>query len=412
MKLFWYEFKINKPWKLIDKVNKWYAGYNLFNDFAYKDSLKIDLKIFYDLYKKNSDIRWCIRKIAQAVSKNWVYLQDMKGQDVSDNKSKLALLYIDSLIYNPTFLYFKTELFKHFLLSWELYITDIRNWLWQLIGFQILDSRSMSKLVDENWNITWFKQYSSWWWKTKSYSRDDVAYYQLEKDVNNENLWMWLMDWIVREALSDFKSSQRNYYFFENNAVPNAILMLDWTLSDNEMKIAKEQFEKEYRWTNNSHKLLIWWWIKDIKVLSMTQKDMEFINQKKLTTEKISATFWVSKRILWYDYDTSSYANFIEMRIEYIEWTIRPYEWNFQYILNSLMKKFDPKFEYIIKCDWETVVDRNAIEENQRKDLELWLVTIDEIRLERWNQPFKTEQSKEPLMKKSITLLKDIETVI
>jgi phage portal protein BeeE len=35
--------------------------------------------------------------------------------------------------------------------------------------------------------------------------------------------------------------------------------------------------------------------VKDIKTISLTPRDMEFINQRHLTTEKISAVFGVPK---------------------------------------------------------------------------------------------------------------------
>jgi phage portal protein BeeE len=38
--------------------------------------------------------------------------------------------------------------------------------------------------------------------------------------------------------------------------------------------------------------------VKDIKTLSLSPRDMEFINQRHLTTDKVSATFGVAKFLL------------------------------------------------------------------------------------------------------------------
>jgi hypothetical protein len=45
--------------------------------------------------------------------------------------------------------------------------------------------------------------------------------------------------------------------FYENNAIPNSILLLENTLSDKEMMLAKEQFNTQYKGTGNAHKMLI-----------------------------------------------------------------------------------------------------------------------------------------------------------
>ena len=391
--LFWYDFKINK-WS---KTKSYRDNYSSFLNFS-SENVVIDLYVFYDIYKRNADIRQSSNKIAITVSKNWLLIYDNKKNLIDNPLINLEILSIFSL---PTFLSFKKEFYKQYLISWEVYIIATKDIRWKNNWLQILDSRTMSKIVDNKWNFTWFKQYNTF--KSKYYSRDDVCYFQLEKDTDNENKWMWLLNWVIWDALSDLQSSKRNYRFFENDAIPGAMLMLDETLSNEEMKIAKEQFERQYKWTNNSHKMLIAWWIKDIKILSISHKDMDFINQKKLTTEKISSAFWVPKTILWY-VDNVNLANAKELKVEYIEWTIRPYEKDFDFILNSILRKFytDIFNKYKVKTNWETLEDTQLKEDNQRKDLTLWLKTIDEIRIERNLDEFKLEETKNPIILNNI----------
>ena len=130
MKLFWYEIK-----KVQDFQKKEYIWNNklstLFNAW-----FVMNQNTFYDLYKSNWDIRQSIRKISNSVSRNWIYLQNNKKQ-IIDNEE------LNSDIFNyfksPTFLKWKTELFKNYLLSWELYILPSYNLKKEIAWFQIID---------------------------------------------------------------------------------------------------------------------------------------------------------------------------------------------------------------------------------------------------------------------------------
>ena len=168
-------------------------------------------------------------------------------------------------------------------------------------------------------------------------------------------------------------------------------------------------FESQFRGSTNQHKTLIGWWIKDIKTLSITPRDMEFINQRHLTTEKISAVFWVPKSILWY-VDTVNYANWQELRREFIEWTIRPYEIDLEHIMNHLMQMFLPEIwnKYWIKCDWEQLEEQQEWFESQRKDVETWIITINEARIDRGLEPIKEENCDKLLISRNVVLLEDI----
>ena len=398
VKLFWYDVKIGK-----EKQEKSASHSMFFGSWIWGDVV-INNNVFYTLYQKNPEIRSSVAKISMAVSRNWLILTNKSWEVVNNPKDYKEIV---KMFCQPTFASFKKELFKHFLISWELYIVPTKDLFGNNVWFQILDSRTVSKSVDIYWNILSFQQFSQN--KTQTYQRDEVFYYQFEKSIVNENDWMWLMYWVIWDALSDLKSSEKNYALFENDSIPWWMLLLDWELSADEMKIAKEQFEREFRWTKNSHKMLVAWWIKDVKTLSVSQRDMEFINQKKLTIEKVSATFGVPKSILWYT-DSVNYANSKEMRKEYLEWTIRPYEKDFEYILNTLIEKFYPKIyaQYNILIDWESTEDKDKIYEEQRKDIVLWIKTIDEIREERELEPYNTDESKNPLISWNMVLLEEV----
>lgn len=79
---------------------------------------------------------------------------------------------------------------------------------------------------------------------------------------------------------------------------PPSMFLLDKDAGESEVNILKEQLIEQYRGSNNSHKPLIGAGVEDVKVLSVSPKDMEHINQKKMTTDKVSSCFGVPKFIL------------------------------------------------------------------------------------------------------------------
>ena len=99
------------------------------------------------------------------------------------------------------------------------------------------------------------------------------------------------MEGIVWDAMADLEASKRNYQFFNNNMTPPSIFMLDKDLSPEETNILIEQLKEQYAGTKNSYKPLIGAGIDDVKVLSVSPKDMEHILQRKLTTEKVASAF-------------------------------------------------------------------------------------------------------------------------
>lgn len=369
-----------------------------------KNDATIDMNTYYQLYEFNWDIRQAIQKIANWVARNWIYLQNNQRQTIENN---IITDEVFDLFKAPTFLKWKKDLYRNYLLSWELYIAPIKNESWTTIGFDILDSRLISKTVDAYWIIIKFT--ATRWWITKSYAPNELAFFKREDSVNSQVDWMWILNWCIYDALSDFESMKTNYSFYQNSAIPSAMLLLDEWMSPEEMQNAKDQFEAQFRWSNNQHKTLVAWWVKDLKTISLTPRDMEFINQRHLTTEKISAVFWVPKTILWYT-ENVNYSNWSNQRKEFIEWTLRPLEADFEHIVNRLLEMFRPDLykKLRIKADWEQLEESQERQEWLRKDVASWIMTINEARIERWFEALNDENADKLLVSKNMILLEDV----
>lgn len=369
-----------------------------------KNDATLDMNTYYQLYEFNWDIRQAIQKISNWVARNWIYLQNNQRQTIENN---IITDEVFDLFKAPTFLKWKKDLYRNYLLSGELYIAPIKNESWTTIWFDIFDSRLVSKTVDPYWVIEKFTVSSQWY--TKSYKPEELAFFKREDSVNSSVDWMWVLNWCIYDALSDLESMKTNYSFYQNSAIPSAMLLLDEWLSPEEMQNAKDQFEAQFKWSNNQHKTLIAGWVKDLKTISLTPRDMEFINQRHLTTEKISAVFGVPKTILWYT-ESVNYSNWSNQRKEFIEWTLRPLEADLEHIMNRLIEMFRPDLrkKIRIKADGEQLEESQERQDWLRKDVQSWIITINEARIERWLEALNDENANKLLVSKNMILLEDV----
>lgn len=360
---------------------------------------------FYDLYAKNGDIRQAVKKIAGSVARNWIYLQDNDRQTVDDN---VLTDQVSDLFKAPTFAKFKIDLYRNYLISWELYIKPLKNAFDETIRFDVIDSRAVTKIIN-NGVITWYRVVEKDGVRVQEYKADEIAYFKYENDINNSLNGMWILTSVLYDAVLDLEALKTNYSLYKNSARPDMLLLLDGNLSEEEQQIATDKFRAQFTWSNNAHKVIVGGWIQDIKTLSLTARDMETISQRKLTTEKISATFGVPKAMLWYVEDVN-YNNGQNQKEEFLEGTIKPFEQDFDAILNKLLQMFKPDIfnKYWIKSDSEQLKETQEWLNGQRADVLAWIITINEARVDRWLERVEDENADKLITSRNQVLLEDI----
>lgn len=398
MRLFNYE---------ISKVNKKSLNtkYGLDLSLLYDNDVVFNKSTFYEIYAKNSDIRECVRKIAWAVARNGIYLLDNDKQIVEDNVITEEVL---DLFKAPTFEKFKVNLWRNYLVSWELYIKPIQNLMWETMRFDILDSRAVTKILRDG-VITWYRVTSNNGIKTQVFDVDQIAYFKFEDDISYSINGMWVLTSIMYDAVTDLEASKTNYSFYKNSARPDMMLLLDWNLTAEEQQIAKDQFEAQFKWSANAHKVMVWWWIADIKQISLTSRDMETIAHRTLSTDKVCSAFGVPKTLLWYIKETN-YNNGQNAKEEFLEWTVKPHERDFDAILNKCLEMFRPDLfeKYWIKSDSEQLKETQEWLNGQRADVQAWILTINEARIDRWLEPRDDENADKLMTSRNQVLLEDI----
>ena len=376
-------------------------------------SIKINLDDIFRLKKYNSDIANSIRIISWRVWIDGFTIIDPQGDILEEETNQDRYDYLKSMFTEQTWTFWKKKFFTQTFCAWENYLLPEKNVNSKILKFTTLDARSMVKKIDtETGDIVGFKQYNKYWKSPRSFSRDDLSYTVYEEDPENENLSMWKLDWIIFDALSDFESSKRNYIFFRNDAVPNAIFMLDENMNEKQFQFAIEQIKAKYSGSNNAHKFIANNAIKDVKILNVSNRDMEFLNQKTFTIEKIASAFWIPLEILGYVKNVGSYSKIIEIREDFYDWTLSEYDEYIESVINLALQKFEKdlliSFEwYTVKVDSSVKKNKEKIEEWQRKDIEVWIITVNQAREARWMEPHAEEWTNKPLHKTNLLIEED-----
>jgi len=374
---------------------KWitYKSWNL----STENTINFSLETFYRIYRKNTDLRRCIEEISTTTWKDWYIIK--KNGEVIENDEKFRQIFAFERWLND----FKNKIIRDLIVSGNTYITTISNPFNEIIWYQILDPRTIYIIADKHGSIIWYIQKNLW--NSVIFTVDEVSHFTENWDPDNEIFGLWRIEGLVYDALSDEEASRSNQAFFKNNAIPAALISLD-TVSEDESIQAIEQLKKQFSWWKNKHKIAVANWIKDVKILWQSIKDMEFISLRYFTTEKICAAIWVPKTILGYS-DNVNYSTSDNQYRKFIENTIRPYQNLLSAIFTKILKKIDDTltFEFIDNHNFDLDSKVARIE----KLIWLWLKTIDEWRVELWDQPYNLKWITDiPIIKQWYELAEDI----
>lgn len=97
---------------------------------------------------------------------------------------------------------------------------------------------------------------------------------------------------------TDEQAEEWNRRFFMNNAMPDNILRTDQRLSKEDVQRLQLELKNRFGGSRNAHKTMILSGGLDVKELTSSQKDMEFITQQEWSRDKIMALFGNTKMSL------------------------------------------------------------------------------------------------------------------
>ena len=361
---------------------------------------------YYNIQKKNPAAYSMVSKISQKVWKNGIYLQDSSTWEVVDDPKTMAS--IISFFYDSSFRSFKHKYYTQYFASGDIYLG-----VKQVNGVpkaMVIDSRTMSKLVnrDNSNEIVGFKQKvnSKTWVKEKKFTTDEIYNNIVRQDINNPLYGMSIYVPVVYDALAAWEISRRNFFFFRNDAKPWMVIAFDPNVegvSQDEYEQLIKDFEHRHQWSKNYNKVMASNYIRDIKLIESNHKDLELIKLDVMTIKKIGMIFWIDPRLLWFSDDVGAYATMNKISEHSLE-SMQSYQNDLEQDMNVAYRMFiDEQMPYIIRLEGETFENKEVVSESHRKDVELWIMTIEEVRAERWLSIDKLpDRAKTPLIRTNI----------
>lgn len=128
--------------------------------------------------------------------------------------------------------------------------------------------------------------------KSVGYGRDEIIHL---KYFNPLSEW-WGMSSLAaarQGLLADFYALMYNQKFFRQGARPSGVLSTQSELDESNMRRLRAEFDQAYSGAERSHRVILLEKGLEWQSISLPQKDMEFIEQRKLSREEILAVYKV-----------------------------------------------------------------------------------------------------------------------
>jgi HK97 family phage portal protein len=176
---------------------------------------------------------------------------------------------------------------------------------------------------------------------------------------------------------SDNEAKQWNYSFFKNSATPDGFIVKDGDMSEEEYKRLRVQWNNEHQGTSRAHKIAILSGGLKWQNVSVSPRDMDFLEQRRFGRDEILAMFRVPKNIVGITEDVNR-ANAEASEYIFARRTIYPL---MRQIIETLNEFLVPEFGDDLELTFKSpvVLDRVAVVNEYSAGLDRWL-TRNEIR--------------------------------
>lgn len=213
--------------------------------------------------------------------------------------------------------------------------------------------------------------------------RDEVIHFKY-LDPLDDWYGMSPLEAAARTVDTENEAVDWNKVFFQNAARPDGALTTKETLSEEQFNRLKQEIAENWKGTKNAHRPLLLEAGLEWRQMGLSQKDMDFLNLRKMTREEICAVYGVPP-VLVGILDRATYSNYEQARRSFWEETVIP-------TLNRLRDKLNAelvsRFGENLELDYDLSVvpglaESQAEKIDRLKDaVAIGLLTINEARQE------------------------------
>lgn len=341
---------------------------------------KCDPRALYTAWRNSTDIYGCVREIYQGVASGGHHFYDPKDEKKERPASDDVTARVMSVL---TYQYgsiraLKRSVLQTLLIAGNIYCEKVRGALTnpktgkgELLGIKTLDPRTVAIVSDEYGNIFRYIQTmgDERGWSVLDpviFEPSEIFHWIDEQDPNAEVFGISPLEHAIWEARTDLAAMTSNYKFFENDATPATWYVLDENLTEDQAKEVAQWIKSQFKGADKRHKATTLRGVKEIKQIRLTNAEMEFLEGRHFTTEKICAAYGVPKVMLGYT-DNVNYTNHEGQRKEFHDGTVSDYEDLWNTIVNDVIKEIglENQIAYMAKppvFDTDAVIYERAIQ--------------------------------------------------
>lgn len=339
-----------------------------FNPSRDRTGMRLNPASLFATYRFNADIYGCVREWRENVGINGLqYIDPLDIERPIENK---VVQILDSFFSSYTsFRPLKSRIVKDLGIAGNAFLEVLKNINGDRVGLAPIDPRTISIVSDKHGKVYRYIQglYGN---NPVEFLPEDIIHIKLDVDPDNEVFGFSPIEPVIWEAKTDLAAAMSNYYFFENDAQPSVQYILDEGLSEDESKALIDSIKENFGGPDKRHKVGALQGVKDIKTISVSQKDMEFLQGRRYTTEKICAAYGVPKFLLGYTESVNN-NNGTELLKKFFQSTIQPLEELITDVLNRELLKIlglEGKVKMLFKpmlFDEQAEVEKRALEEKK-----------------------------------------------
>lgn len=299
---------------------------------------KINANSLYTIHNNNGDVAGCVREIQKWTAKagfRFVDPADTETDIEGDFAVELKKFFNSEHSTTPTFKTLREQLIFDREVSGNAYAHIIRNIEGtKVLGLQVVDPRTMSIVSDKHGSIYRYVQHTTNTTEGVIFEPSEIIHWKRGQHPNTPLFGLPAIEPIIWEVKTDLSAMVSNYKFFENNAIPAALYIMDETLSEEELDKAVKFIKDQHGGAENRHKPSALMGVKEIKQMQLSQKDIEFLAGRELSRQKVCGAYGVPEFLLGYTKAVNN-NNGEELFRKFIEGTIQDEEDDFESLIND-----------------------------------------------------------------------------
>jgi len=303
-------------------------------------------RTFWLMYRKNIDIRACIRELQETSMKNgWELRRSYSSKDgekvVYDEKFTQALGNIKVL---------SDGIIKNLWLFANAYIQKRKDRIGRTIWYKVLDSRYITIVTDSNLiPVRYMYNQPVLQGGVIDFPAKEILHWRRWEDFDNIVYGDSIMEALVLDVLGEEEANLSNYYYFQNDSIQSAIYILKENLSTETQWKIMDQIRATLTGGHQKHKAIVADGVTDIKQMRSDHNDASFLELRKFTTLKVCTAFGVPRTVLGYVEDVNM-SNGESQYKKFIENTIEPLERELEMIFTELAKDFEG-YSFVINSE-------------------------------------------------------------